>query len=147
MIWFSFDFVWDFLLVSLYLSFFFPLFFFFSCWLSLTYDLIWIFVAFLTAIGVVSLKSDFTSQYQNCNFIIRYLIIAHARCFIAVFLFFSFIFISSFIHFLFCFDFFSLAVLYSYMSQGSWPRCRKQEPIRFSESGLMEHYIFILKGF
>ena len=59
-IWFSFNFVWDFLLVSLYLSFFFPLFFFFSCWLSSTYDLIWIFVAFLTAIGVVSLKSDFT---------------------------------------------------------------------------------------
>ena len=56
-IWFSFDFIWDFLLVSRSLSFVFHLFFFFSCWLSSTYDLIWIFVAFLTATGVVSLKS------------------------------------------------------------------------------------------
>ena len=105
-IWFSFDLVWDFLPVSRSLSFVFPLFFFFSCWLSSTYDLIWIFVAFLTAIGV-SLKSDFASQYQNCNFIIRYLIIAHARCFIVVFLFFS---IYSFLHlFNFCFALIFLA--------------------------------------
>ena len=95
------------MLVSLSLSLFFPLFFFFSCWLSSTYDLIWIFVAFLTAIGVVSLKSDFASQYQNCNFMIRYLIIAHARCFIVVFLFFS---IYSFLHlFTFCFALIFLA--------------------------------------
>ena len=47
------------LLVSNSLSFVFPLFFFFSCWLSSAYDLIWIFVAFLTATGVVSLKSYF----------------------------------------------------------------------------------------
>ena len=45
----------------------------FSCWLSSTYDLIWIFVAFLTATGVVILKSDFAIQYQNCTFKIRYL--------------------------------------------------------------------------
>ena len=56
---FSFDLIWDFLPVSRSLSFVFPLFFFFSCWLSSTYDLIWIFVAFLTATGVVSLNSDF----------------------------------------------------------------------------------------
>ena len=73
LIWFSFDLVWDFWPVSRSLSFVFPLFFFFSCWLSSTYDLIWIFVAFLTATGVVSLKSYFAIQYQNCNFIIRYL--------------------------------------------------------------------------
>ena len=72
-IWFSFDLIWDFLPVSRSLSFVFPLFFFFSCWLSSTYDLIWIFVAFLTATGVVSLNSDFAIQYQNCIFIIRYL--------------------------------------------------------------------------
>ena len=72
MIWFSFYLIWDFLPVSRSLSFFFPIFFFFSCWLSSTYDLIWIFVAFLTATGVVSLNSDFAIQYQNCNFIIRY---------------------------------------------------------------------------
>ena len=70
-IWF--DSIWDFLPVSRSLSFVFPLFFFFSCWLSSTYDLIWIFVAFLTATGVVSLNSDFAIQYQNCIFIIRYL--------------------------------------------------------------------------
>ena len=69
----SFDLIWDFLPVSRSLRFVFPLFFFFSCWLSSTYDLIWIFVAFLTATGVVSLKSDFAIQYRNCNFIIRYL--------------------------------------------------------------------------
>ena len=106
-IWFSFNFVQDFLLVSLPLSFFFPLFFFFSCLLSSTYDLTWIFVAFLTAIGVVSLKSDFASQNQNFNFIIRYLIIAHPRCFIVVFLFFT---LYSFLHlFTFCFALIFLA--------------------------------------
>ena len=72
-LWFDFRLIWDFLPVSRSLSFVFPLFFFFSCWLSSTYDLIWIFVAFLTATGVVSLKSYFAIQYQNCNFIIRYL--------------------------------------------------------------------------
>ena len=67
------------------------------------------FVAFLTAIGVVSLKSDFASQYQNCNFIIRYLIIAHACCFIVVFLFFS---LYSFLHlFTFCFAFVSFTLV------------------------------------
>ena len=69
-IWFSFDLIWDFLLVPTSLIFVFPIFFFFSCWLSLAYDLIWIFVAFLTATGIVSLKSDFAIQYQNCNFTI-----------------------------------------------------------------------------
>ena len=59
-------------------SFVFLLFFFCSCWLSSTYDLIWIFVAFLTATGVVSLNSDFAIQYQNCIFIIRYL--AYSTC-------------------------------------------------------------------
>ena len=99
-IWFSFNFVQDFLLVSLSLSFFFPLFFFFSCWLSSTYDLIWIFVAFLTATGIVSLKSDFASQYQNCNFMIRYLNYSTCKLLYCRFSFLFFIFISSFINFL-----------------------------------------------
>ena len=120
-IWFSFDLVWDFLPVSRSLSFVFPLFFFFSCWLSSAYDLIWMFVAFLTATGVVSLKSDFAIRYQHVPFL-------------SFFSFLLFIFIYSF-NFLFCFDFFSLAVLYSHVSQGSWPHCRKLEPTRFSESG------------
>ena len=51
---FSFDLIWDFLPVSCSLSFVFPLFFLLSCWLPSTYDLIWIFVTFLTATGVVS---------------------------------------------------------------------------------------------
>ena len=99
-IWFSFNFVQDFSLVSLSLSFFFPLFFFFSCWLSSTYDLIWIFVAFLTATGIVSLKSDFASQYQNCNFKIRYLTYSTCKLLYCRFSFLFFIFISSFINFL-----------------------------------------------
>ena len=134
-IWFSFDLIWDFLPVSRSLSFVFPLFFFFSCWLSSTYDLIWIFVAFLTATGVVSLNSDFAIQYQNCNFIIRYLTystctVLHCRFFP---LFYSYLFFILFFNF--CFDFFSSAVLYSHVSQGSWSNCSKQEPTRFNESG------------
>ena len=104
------------LLVSNSLSFVFPLFFFFSCWLSSTYDLIWIFVAFLTATGVVSLKSDFTIQYQNCNFSRRYLNYSTCTLLCCIFSFILFIFIYSYIYFLFCFDFFSLAVLYSRVS-------------------------------
>ena len=118
-IWFSFDLIWDFLPASCSLSIVFPLFFLFSCWLSSTYDLIWIFVTFLTATGVVSLNSDFAIQYQNCIFIIRYL--AYSTCTVLHFRFFSvllFIFIFHFI-FYFCFDFFSSAVLYSHVSQGS----------------------------
>ena len=138
MIWFSFDLIWRFLLVSNYLSFVFPLFFFFSCWLSSNYDLIWIFVAFLTATGVVSLNSDFAIQYQNSNFIIRYL--TYSTCTVLRCRFFPFFypylfFFFFFFFFFFCFDFFSLAVLYSHVSQGSWPHCRKQEPTGFSEFG------------
>ena len=100
-IWFSFDLVWNFLPVSRSLSFVFPLFFFFSCWLSSTYDLIWIFVAFLTATGVVSLKSYFEIQYQNCNFIIRYL--TYSTCTLLHCCFFTLIYLYLFIHFSFCF--------------------------------------------
>ena len=108
----------------------------FSCWLSSTYDLIWIFVAFLTATGVVILKSDFAIQYQNYTFKIRYLTYStRTLLYCRFFLFFLFIFIYWSIYFLFCFDFFSLAVLYSHVSHASWPHCCKQEPIRFSESG------------
>ena len=105
------------LLVSNSLSFVFPLFFFFSCWLSSTYDLIWIFVAFLTATGVVSLKSDFAIQYQNCNFSRRYL--NYSTCTLLCCIFFPLFYLYLFIHiFIFCFAliFFSLAVLYSRVS-------------------------------
>ena len=106
-IWFSFDLVWDFLPVSRSLSFVFPLFFFFSCWLSSAYDLIWMFVAFLTATGVVSLKSYFASQYQNCNFIMRFLsystcTLLHCRSSTLVYLY-------LFIHLIFCFALIFLA--------------------------------------
>ena len=114
---FSFDLIWDFLPVSRSLSFVFPLFFFFSCWLSSTYDLIWIFVAFLTATGVVSLKSDFAIQYQNCNFSRRYL--NYSTCTLLCCIFFPLFYLYLFIHiFIFCFAliFFSLAVLYSRVS-------------------------------
>ena len=87
-IWFSLDLIWDFLPVSRSLSFVFPLFFFFSCWLSSAYDLIWMFVAFLTATGVVSLKSYFPIQYQNCNFIIRYLTYSTCTLLLCCFFFF-----------------------------------------------------------
>ena len=116
-IWFSLDIIWDFLPVSRSLSFVFPLFFFFSCWLSSTYDLIWIFVAFLTATGVVSLKSDFAIQYQNCNFSRRYL--NYSTCTLLCCIFFPLFYLYLFIHiFIFCFAliFFSLAVLYSRVS-------------------------------
>ena len=107
MIWFSLDLIWDFLPVSRSLSFVFPLFFFFSCWLSSTYDLIWIFVAFLTATGVVSLKSYFASQYQNCNFIMRFLsystcTLLHCRSSTLVYLY-------LFSHLIFCFALIFLA--------------------------------------
>ena len=107
MVWFSFDFIWDFLPVSRSLSLVFPLFFFFSCWLSSTYDLIWIFVAFLTATGVVSLKSYFASQYQNCNFIMRFLsystcTLLHCRSSTLVYLY-------LFSHLIFCFALIFLA--------------------------------------
>ena len=95
-IWFSFDLVWDFLPVSRSLSFVFPLFFFFSCWLSSAYDLIWMFVAFLTATGVVSLKLYFAIQYQNCNFIIRYLTYSTCTLLLCCFFFYSNLFISIF---------------------------------------------------
>ena len=94
------------MLFSRSLSFVFPLFYFFSCWLSSTYDLIWIFVAFLAATGVVSLKSDFAIlQYQH----VPSLSFFSSLLFIFIYLF----------NFWFCFDFLSLAVLYSYVSQGS----------------------------
>ena len=79
--------------VSRSLSFVFPLFFFFSCWLSSTYDLIWIFVAFLTATGVVSLKSDFAIRYQH----------------VPLLSFFPFFYLYSFIHSIFCFALIFLA--------------------------------------
>ena len=90
------------MLFSRSLSFVFPLFYFFSCWLSSTYDLIWIFVAFLTATGIVSLKSDFAIQYQNYIFITRYLTssictLLHCRFFL------YFICIYFFIYLIFCF--------------------------------------------
>ena len=93
------------MLFSRSLSFVFPLFYFFSCWLSSTYDLIWIFVAFLAATGVVSLKSDFAIRYQH----VPSLSFFSSLLFIFIYLF----------NFWFCFDFLSLAVLYSYVSQGS----------------------------
>ena len=79
------------------------LFFFFSCWLSSAYDLIWMFVAFLTATGVVSLKSYFAIQYQNCNFIIRYLTYSTCTLLLCLFFFFTLIYLYLFIHFSFCF--------------------------------------------
>ena len=93
--------------VSCSLSFVFPIFFLLSCWLPSTYDLIWIFVAFLTATGVVSLKSYFAIQYQNCNFIIRYLTystctLLHCRSSTLVYLY-------LFIHLIFCFALIFLA--------------------------------------
>ena len=109
MIWFSFDLIWRFLLVSNYLSFVFPLFFFFSCWLSSNYDLIWIFVAFLTATGVVSLNSDFAIQYQNSNFIIRYL--TYSTCTVLRCRFFPFFYPYLFIIIFFLFYFFALIFL------------------------------------
>ena len=78
--------------VSRSLSFVFPLFFFFSCWLSSTYDLIWIFVAFLTATGVVSLKSDFAIRYQHVpllsfsSFLLFIFIYSFNFCFALIFL-------------------------------------------------------------
>ena len=108
MIWFSFDLIWHFLLVSNSLSLAFPLFFFFSCWLSSTYDLIWIFVAFLTATGIVSLKSDFAIQYQNCNFSRRYL--NYSTCTLLHCIFFALFYLYLFIHiFIFCFALIFLA--------------------------------------
>ena len=96
------------LLVSNSLGFVFPLFFFFSCWLSSTYDLIWIFVAFLTATGVVSLKSDFAIQYQNCNFSRRYL--NYSTCTLLCCIFFPLFYLYLFIHiFIFCFALIFLA--------------------------------------
>ena len=94
-------------------SFVFLLFFFCSCWLSSTYDLIWIFVAFLTATGVVSLNSDFAIQYQNCIFIIRYLAystctVLHCRFFFPFF--YSYFF---FIYFLFLLWFFLAQQFYT----------------------------------
>ena len=80
------------MLVSRSLSFVFPLFYFFSCWLSSTYDLIWIFVAFLTATGVVSLKSDFAIRYQHVpllsffSFLLFIFIYSFTFCFALIFL-------------------------------------------------------------
>ena len=104
------------------------------------------------------LRSDFAIQYQNYSIRIKYLtylilLVLFSFSFLFFsFLFFSFLFFSflSFFSFLFfsflyiylliylffalpCF--FSLAVLYSHVSQGSWLQCRKQNPTRFSESG------------
>ena len=82
------------MLFSRSLSFVFPLFYFFSCWLSSTYDLIWIFVAFLAATGVVSLKSEFAIRYQHVPSL--------------SFFFLSFIYIHLFIWFLVLLWFFKL---------------------------------------
>ena len=73
----------------------------FSCWLSSTYDLIWIFVAILTATGVVILKSDFAIQYQNYTFKIRYLTYSTRTLLYCRFFPFFFIYIYLLIHLFF----------------------------------------------
>ena len=124
--------------VSRSLSFVFPLFYFFSCWLSSTYDLIWIFVAFLTATGVVSLKSDFAIRYQH----------------VPLLSFFPFFYLYSFIHSIFCFALIFLAWQFYTRTchkgvdhiAANWSQQDSASPVRWNVISFLFFWLNFFKG-